>query len=456
VQGKEVQLKTGVPDPQAPILNRSFRSIPIPAVHAGFTKLPETSMRTRIGRLLLWPMVLLSSACAEQLVTGPQDAAHGGESAALATAGTQTAATYRIITLEGSAGRAYDINDHGVVAGVYQRPAGFNRAARWVVDADGNVTGPTELGELPVGTPEVGQVAHAVNAGGVIVGITERANGAVGAFIYDGEMRLLPRFVGDTYEWRAAGVNDHGVVVGSIEIAVRDEERRITGRLQRGAVWLNSTDEPLLLPPLEGHDRSGVGMLKPINNSGMVVGWSSLADGSGVVRVRWQISGETVSGPFEIGAPDFAPFRANDAGDIAGFQWRTSGREAALLRGGTLFGLGVLAGHDDSEARDVNDAATAGGPVQIVGWSGVFPTNQHAVVWTVQGDGTVTSMVDLGLPKNFNAANAEAINTSGWIVGASRHTNRGGQIATLWMPQQEGGGGGGGGGGCTPKGKGCK
>jgi probable HAF family extracellular repeat protein len=408
-------------------------------------------MRTRVEALLLWPMVLLASACAGDLVTAPHDAAHDGESAARATAGTESATVYQIITLEGRAGRANDINDHGVVAGVYQPSAGTNRAARWIVDAAGHVTGPLELGSLPELFAEVSQVAYAVNDAGVIVGTAERSNGRRGGFIYDGEMRLLPWFVGDTYNWRAGGINDHGVVAGSIDFAVRDEDRNIVDRLERGAVWLNSTDEPLLLPPLEGHDRSGVGMLKPINNSGMVVGWSSLADGSGVVRVRWQISGETVSGPFEIGAPDFVPFRANDAGDIAGFQWRTSGREAALLRGGTLFGLGVLAGYDDSEARDVNDAATAGGTVQVVGWSGVFPTNQHAVVWTVQGDGTVTSLVNLGLPKNFNAANAEAINAGGWIVGASRHTNRGGQIATLWMPQQDGSGGGGG----SCKGKKC-
>jgi hypothetical protein len=59
----------------------------------------------------------------------------------------------------------------------------------------------------------------------------------------------------------------------------------------------------------------------------------------------------------------------------------------------------------------------------------------------------------LGLPKNWNAANAEVINAAGWIVGASRNTNRGGQIATLWRPQQDGGRGGG---GCDPKSKGCK
>jgi probable HAF family extracellular repeat protein len=411
-------------------------------------------MRIRIMALLLWPLLLLTGACADQIPTVPQDAAIRDHGAVSAIAGTATATVFQILTLEGRAGRAYDINDHGVVAGVYQPSAGTNRAARWIVDAAGNVTGPLDLGSLPELFAEVSQVAYAVNDAGVIVGTAERSNGRRGGFIYDGEMRLLPWFVGDTYEWRAAGVNDHGVVVGSIEIAVRDEERRIIGRLQRGAMWLNSTDEPLLLPPLEGHDRSGVGMLKPINNSGMVVGYSALADGSGVVSVRWQVTGGTISGPFEIDPSDFLPFRANGSGDIAGFQVRTSGREAALLRAGTLFGLGTLSGHNDSEARDVNDAATAGGPVRVVGWSGAFPTSERPVVWTVQGDGTVTSLVDLGVPKNFNAANAEAINGDGWIVGASRHTNRGGQIATLWMPQQEGGGGGGG--GCTPKGKGCK
>jgi hypothetical protein len=120
-------------------------------------------MPTWIRSALLVPLLLLTPACADQLLTAPEEA--------LLSISGETV-NYRAILLEGGThGIAFDINDAGVVVGIDKD----SEAVRWIVSSAG-VSGPQKLGTLPTSFRGA-QFAVAVNAGGTIVGWTEAVEG---------------------------------------------------------------------------------------------------------------------------------------------------------------------------------------------------------------------------------------------------------------------------------------
>jgi hypothetical protein len=380
--------------------------------------------------LALFPLFLLAGACTDQPLTAPPEASLA------AASGDEL--SYRIILLEGTAGRATDVNDAGVVAGVFKTADGSNVAGKWVVDDDGSVSGPIRLGTLPGPFADAWQNARSINAGGTIVGWAQTMNNMYGGYLFDGEgMRLLPQFDNDradTQHWAAEAINDHGLIAGWLSINEYDEDGSFLRRVQRGALWLPPYDaNPIVLEPLEEHTRATASL---IDNHGTVVGQSFGPDGVPSKEVRWQASADgEVAGPFAVEEEGYFRWGMNHFGDRAGF---VGNREGALLRPGAVVPLGFLAGHGDSEARDVSDRH-ANSDVLVVGSSGFFTASERAVVWRVDANGNAGSPLNLGLPNNrYESGNAEAINTRGWIVGANR-LKRGGQTATLWMPQSGGG-----------------
>jgi hypothetical protein len=350
------------------------------------------------------------------------------------------ATNYEAILLANRYGHANAINDAGIVAGFIE-----DAAVRWKVSSAG-ITGPEELGTLSGRYADASQYALAVNGSGVIVGYARsRSHGNEGAFVYTDELRmqLLPRFLGDTYNWRAVAVNDKDIIAGWIDFAVRDDDGTIIDRRFQGAVWLNLAHEPMLLPPLEDHNASRA---DAIGMNGLVTGHSrpDRDSQSGEVGVAWRINdeGQLVEGPYPLD-PGFHPGSwaaswtwpvsgnsPNDASDIVGWQYSaTSHSDAALLRGGRVLLLGSLLPDALSYATGINDP-TAAGVVQIVGQSG-WDTSV-ATLWTVDADDNV-SAVDLGAPRQSINASALGINTHGWIAGrsASRSLSR---RPTLWLP----------------------
>jgi hypothetical protein len=392
-------------------------------------------MRTPVPALLLAPLLLLATACTEQIVTAPQEAL-------LSTASSETA-NYQAILLADRYGHANAINDAGIVVGDIQAVA-----VRWVVSSSG-IAGPEELGTLPGRYADSHQYALAVNGSGVIVGYaSSRSHGNEGAFVYTDEMRmqLLPWFLGDTYNGRAVAINDQGIIAGWIDFAVRDDDGTITDRRFRGAVWLNMVDEPILLPPLEGDSASRA---VAIDMNGLVTGYSRRTIHSGSeAGVAWRINdeGRLVEGPYPPN-PGFGPGAwvaswtwpvsgnsLNEAGDIVGWQYSaTNWADAALLRGDRVLLLGSLLPDELSYAMGINEP-TAAGVVQIVGQSGWM--GSVATLWTVDADDKI-SAVDLGAPRRSIDASASGINAQGWIAGrsASRTLSR---RPTLWMPQESG------------------
>jgi hypothetical protein len=398
-------------------------------------------MRIRSLSLLIGPLLLLATACADQLVTPPQEALHhhrpghgGGDD------GGGETAKYQAILLADEYGQANAVNDAGIAVGHIQ-----GVAVRWVVSS-GGIVGPEELGTLPERYADSDQYALAVNGSGVIVGYAlSWSHGTEGAFVYTDAMgmQLLPGIAGATRRRRALDVNDQGVVAGWIEFEVRDGDGVIIDRPIRGAVWLNTEDEPVLLPPLQDHDASWA---VAINVDGLVTGHSH-AEGSAEVGVAWRINGEgqVVDGPSRLGT-GFRPGAwmaaftwpdqgnsLNDAGDVVGRRHSSGGTwEAALMRAGAVLLLGALVPDENSFAAGITDA-DADGVVRIVGQSG----RSVATLWTVAADGGVSGPMDLGAPSRSTGASALGINNNHFIVGhsASRSMSR---RPTLWLPQESG------------------
>jgi hypothetical protein len=390
-------------------------------------------MRTGLLILLAGPLLLLAGACSDPLPTAPQQAlfSTGGEMVA-----------YEPILLEGGSGSATAISDDGIIVGLLGGGSARFMAVRWVTNGTA-VTGPDTLGALPAPFHEAfEQRPSAINARGTIVGSATRLGGAQGAWIYDGEMKLLRGVPAGMIGSNAEDINDAGIVVGYINLNLHASDGTVT-QVYRGAVWADAAAEPLLLPPLPGHD---VTMAGAISGDGLVTG-SSRPFSPDVEHVTWRVDarGELISGPDRM-EPGFSPRAVNNAGDIAGTRTSSGGGHAALMRAGTILSLAPLAGGEDGEARGVAGVGVDG-VVHVVGRSG-----SRAALWTVDRNGAVRAPVELRPPSGpFSGADAGSVNARGWIAGNSAPRNGGGVRPTLWLPQPEDGGG-----ACThPKGK-CK
>jgi hypothetical protein len=325
------------------------------------------------------------------------------------------------------------ISDHGVVVGHGRNKYGDARAVRWVIDASGTVTGPQEL-ETPSYFPylegvEVRSVsrAHGINIHGTAVGYDELGRWARALIYQEGETRVLSSPRGHITV-RAFGINDAGWVVGSAEFG------GAAGIFSRGLIWfepLNPDVQPVELPPLPG-ERSSAG--RWISGSGVVGGYGD--SGSFLV---WRIGADrSVSEPTRLGT---RPYALNDAAATLGLT--PDNRPAYFPAGGKMLELQPLQRHATGVALGLTSPA-AGQPTLIVGFSGSWgvdrdirpATDPRAVLWAVNGDGSVEAPLELGVAEGFSASKAMDVNTHGWIIGFSENSHS--EIATLWRPLEDG------------------
>jgi hypothetical protein len=188
----------------------------------------------------------------------------------------QAAAVPRVV--QGSA--AHAINDHGVVVGIARNEYGDERAVRWIVDVDGGVTGPQDLGFTREHRPSTGtrsvSEAGGINNRGSIVGYDGRGPTRRPLIYHDGVARPLSVPTGASSA-RALKINEAGWVVGDATFPGP------AGPFLRTLLWfdpLNHDEEPAQLAPFAG-DLSSNG--RWINDAGVVGGYSS------GVSVFWRI-----------------------------------------------------------------------------------------------------------------------------------------------------------------------
>jgi hypothetical protein len=351
------------------------------------------------------------------------------------------------------------VDDNGGVFGSVMHGSGPDRAAKWSVDESGNVTGPVLLGTLPAPFDRADQYVSSVSTDGeVVVGYAGSSpktagwvwtNGAMTMLLGPSDRRVYP-----------LATNDAGVIVGQIGITVDGLSE------DWGAVWLPPYDAaPILLPRVEGYSLNSA---RGITNDGIISGW---VRGSGMVDilVQWQIDaeGNVLSGPVKLEGIEHVLMRAaNQDRDVVGSFHGNDQWEPYLFRAATgqHVELGWLQGYTSGSAQGLYNRS-GDDSVQAVGSSWTQSTSDgRAVLWSVDGSGTVAGPVDLGVPpamvtrtrplrtSGFVAAGAYSINGQGWVVGWSEREDMT-TFATLWRPNQNGGDDGGDDGGsddCKP------
>jgi probable HAF family extracellular repeat protein len=242
----------------------------------------------------------------------------------------------------------------------------------------------------------------------------------------------MPPCTGGAFLYRGAATEDLGVGASSLKRAVSNNDRgQIIGLGGTGQdVWPTLWEDGTLT---RIGSREGLGDVRQINNSGLIIGDTS--EGTSIRRdgVLTPLKGLGKSGQ-EFPATGNA---LNDAGDAAGFSLTgktipgtmAHATRAVLWRDGRIIDLGTNGGYA-SCATALNNGG------DVVGYS--FPAEasqdglftSRAVLW--QHDGKVVDLGSLG----GRSARAEDINEAGQIVGGS--TLRGERMSHpfLWQNGQ--------------------
>jgi hypothetical protein len=247
-------------------------------------------MYTRTLALLVSPLLLLALPACEH-ATHPHVPGSGDILQSVASTGSDSyvAAVLLDGMLRWLNNAFLVVDDHGGVFGSVMHASGTDRAAKWVADASGNMSGPVLLGTLPPPFDLADQYVRSTGRNGnVVLGYAQndRTYPTAGWMWENGTMTMLLPVPSEGRVYPLA-INEAGVIVGQIGMAV-DEEYK-----DWGAVWLPPYDaEPIFLPRLEGYSLHST---RGITNEGVITGW---VRGPGVVDalVQWEIDGGTSSG----------------------------------------------------------------------------------------------------------------------------------------------------------------
>jgi probable HAF family extracellular repeat protein len=255
----------------------------------------------------------------------------------------------------------------------------------------------TDLGVIGGTSASLSSYAYGINDNGQIVGTAQITGGSTSnAFLYSGGSMLDLGVVGS-----ANGINNNGQVVGS---GYNNHAfiRNIDGTFQ----------DLGYLSTYTGTRSSG----QAINSSGQAAAYEGIGMGQGASAKAFLWGNGSRQGLGTLGGSGSVAYGINDVGQVVGMA-STSGdlyTHAFLWNSGTIQDLGTLG--DSSQANGINNNG------QVVGMSdGVFSdfTSTHAVLWTINADGsvTMTDLNDLVAGQGWSLAEATGINDKGQIVG---------------------------------------
>jgi probable HAF family extracellular repeat protein len=236
--------------------------------------------------------------------------------------------------------------------------------------------------------------ARAINANGVIIGISSDADGKSQVFIYALGQMMTP-----------GPLNGATAVAGGI-----NSSNALAGYAPGGAPYRAFRYHNGMLTDV-GDLGGGTATAYAINGSGNVVGSSRTADGRDepfLMRSGHMIDLGTLGGR-DVGQWN-AALGVNDAFQVTGTSWDASGRYAAFLwQAGSMRSLGTLGG-SWSEGSAINAAGHVTGIAYLPG-----DLEAHAFLWKDN------AMQDLGaLPSSDGFSWGFAINASDAVVGLSQ------------------------------------
>jgi probable HAF family extracellular repeat protein len=214
------------------------------------------------------------------------------------------------------------------------------------------------------------------------------------------------------YDTRAFGINNSGqVVAGSVlysggvmtnlsftAYGINDSGQVVGGNWGDGAfLYQNGTVTNL------GTLGGGFGLAFDINNSGQVVGYSTLT-GDRVAHAFLYQDG-TMTDLGTLGGDNSQAFGINNSGQVAGTAQTAEAFNRAFFYGGGMADLGTLGGYD-SIAYGINDSG------QVVGYAYTADNN---ATFAFLYNGAMSNLGTLGGGSSF----ALGINNSGQVVGYS-------------------------------------
>jgi probable HAF family extracellular repeat protein len=263
--------------------------------------------------------------------------------------------------------------------------------------------------------------AAAINASGIIVGVSDSDTGGQRAFRLKpgGTMENLGYINNPAYPSTAYAINAAGVISG---MAVTQ-----SGSFAEAFRYQDGTG----LTPLPWLPGGGDCYGRAINAGGTIVGWSNRGIGCGGATcignpgytVRW--IGSTIEAIGGLGGYYSDATGINDAGEVCGYGAVTN--NTAITHafripagGGAVIDLGTLGGFN-SEAAAINNSGHIVGAAQLIG-----NTNSHAAIWIS------STAEDLGSLPGKSQSQALAISDGGEIVGFSSDTNGVNPRATLF------------------------
>ena len=316
----------------------------------------------------------------------------------VATAEVKGAPGFAVVDLGGLGGtqgsEPYAINDSGQVVGGSALPNDGTSSA------DPYHAFLWERGQMrDIGALYGVGAAGAVNAAGVAVGSVGIPPGAgygrAGLF-KNGSVSDLGTPAGD-YASGAGGINDAEQVVGTSEGATHNH----------AFFWENGTMSNL--GTLGGLDAGAAA----INDSGVVVGFSTLSATGPRHAFRWTAGGGMVDLGTLPGDRASEAAAISDGGRIVGRSSGAAHGRAFLMSGGSMTALETLGGYDDSHATDVNDRG------QVIGYaSRVTPGEGTTQAAFLYDDGEMFDLNDLVTSGvKWRLERAYGINAAGQIVG---------------------------------------
>jgi probable HAF family extracellular repeat protein len=327
-----------------------------------------------------------------------------------AAAGTWAAepATYRCERLAIPTGFAYDINDHGVVAGTIPVKREGWYPAIWRH---------RKMETLPqvAGFERATNVAYAINRKGDLAGYVNDQGYQLAAVWIDGIGKTLPPFPNAaTPAGEAVAINDRGHVVGSSTNAQF---------VSHAALWKNGHVIDLGALQSEHGAHKTRSYASDINASGMVVGSS---ESRTALRRAVQWTDGTRDSMVDLGATAYGDqseaLAVNSAGVVVGYStvgdFSQPNRPIGWIDG-VSFDLKPFAGANSSEARDINDAGTVVGSRD----DGALGA---AIVWPHYGDSPIdlNTLLDADGCRGSNGriyrlTSGIAINNNGEILAGS-------------------------------------